>query len=115
VWFVGDTGRHPAFGAIARRLGPFDLVLMPVGAYEPRWFMRPVHMNPEDAVAAYREIAAAHDASAMPLMAGMHWGTFKLTDEPIDEPPRRTRQLWELAKLPADKLWMPDFGETRIM
>ena len=114
AWFVGDTGRHPEFATVARRAGPFDLVLMPVGAYEPRWFMRPVHMNPEDAVAAYAEIAAAQQGEP-PLMAGMHWGTFKLTDEAIDEPPRRVRQLWELAQLPADRLWIPAFGETRTI
>jgi N-acyl-phosphatidylethanolamine-hydrolysing phospholipase D len=116
VWFVGDTGRHPEFGAIARRAGPFDLVLMPVGAYEPRWFMRPVHLDPEDAVAAYGEIAAAcaeAHGGPPPLMAGMHWGTFKLTDEPIDEPPRRTAAAWKAAGLPTETLWMPAFGETR--
>ena len=113
VYFAGDTGRHPEFAEIARRCGPFDLALLPVGAYEPRWFMRAVHMNPEDAVAAYQEIAAAHPDAPPPLAAGMHWGTFKLTDEPLDEPPRRTRQLWELAGLSADRLWMPRHGETR--
>jgi N-acyl-phosphatidylethanolamine-hydrolysing phospholipase D len=118
AWFVGDTGHHPEFAAVARRAGPFDLVLMPVGAYEPRWFMRPVHLNPEDAVAAYRELAAAQAAAhgrAAPLMAGMHWGTFRLTDEPMDEPPRRTARLWARAGLPVERLWMPAFGETRTL
>ncbi|HKG91524.1 MAG TPA: MBL fold metallo-hydrolase [Gemmatimonadaceae bacterium] len=113
VYFAGDTGRHPEFAEVARRCGPFDLALMPIGAYEPRWFMRAVHMNPEDAVAAYQEIARAHPDAPPPVMGGMHWGTFKLTDEPMDEPPKRTRQLWELAGLPAEKLWLPRHGETR--
>ncbi|MDE3156109.1 MAG: MBL fold metallo-hydrolase, partial [Acidobacteriota bacterium] len=57
IYFAGDTGLHPEFGAIASRLGPFDLVMLPIGAYEPRWFMGSVHMNPEDAIEAYRALA----------------------------------------------------------
>jgi N-acyl-phosphatidylethanolamine-hydrolysing phospholipase D len=48
-------------------------------------------------------------------MAGMHWGTFRLTDEPTDEPPQRTRAAWERAGLPHDRLWMPRHGETRTL
>jgi N-acyl-phosphatidylethanolamine-hydrolysing phospholipase D len=114
VYFVGDTGLHPEFGEIGRRHGPFDLVLMPVGAYAPRWFMRPVHCDPDDAVAAY--VALTGDGAApRPVMAGMHWGTFRLTDEPTDEPPHRTRAAWERAGLPPDRLWMPRHGETRLV
>src|SRR5262245_29742554 len=53
VFFAGDTALHPAFEEIGERFGPFDLVMLPIGAYEPRWFMHQVHMNPEDAVSAY--------------------------------------------------------------
>ena len=112
VYFVGDTGLHPEFGDIGRRHGPFDLVLMPVGAYAPRWFMRPVHCDPDDAVAAY--VALTGDGPHA-VMAGMHWGTFRLTDEPTDEPPHRTRAAWERAGLPHDRLWMPRHGETRTV
>ena len=57
VYFAGDTGYFPGFGEIGRRFGPFDLALVPIGAYEPRWFMKPVHMNPEEAVEAVRELS----------------------------------------------------------
>ena len=91
---------------------------MPVGAYDPRWFMRPVHNDPGDAIRAYQELVAASPSGAGargPVMAGMHWGTFKLTDESMDEPPRRTREAWESAGLPAELLWLPAHGETRVI
>ncbi len=81
VFFAGDSGYHPDFGVIGARCGPFDIALMPIGAYEPRWFMRYVHMNPEEAVEAFRALNAR-------VMVPIHWGTFKLTDEAMDEPPR---------------------------
>jgi N-acyl-phosphatidylethanolamine-hydrolysing phospholipase D len=112
VYFVGDTGLHPDFAQIGTRCGPFDLVLMPVGAYDPRWFMRPVHMAPEEAVAAYQTLRASGDGASRCVMGAMHWGTFKLTDEPMDEPPQRTRAAWAAAGLAPDELWIPQVGET---
>ncbi len=112
IYFVGDSARHPEFGEIGRRLGPFDAVLMPIGAYEPEWFMGAVHMNPEDAVGAYGDIAARTGAFH-PLLVGMHWGTFQLTDEPMDEPPARTRAAWADAGRAPEGLWIPRHGETR--
>jgi len=111
VYFGGDSGYHPQFPAVRSRLGPFDAVLLPIGAYEPRWFMAPVHMNPEEAVRAYGELTRS--GTEPTLFAGMHWGTFRLTDEPFDEPPRRTRAAWAAARLAADRLWIPRHGETR--
>ena len=116
VYYAGDTGYFPEIGEVAHRAGgPFDLVLMPVGAYDPRWFMRPVHNDPEDAVRAYRDVVAGTSARAdrPTVMAAMHWGTFKLTDEPMDEPPERTRAAWAEAGLAEELLWVPGFGETR--
>jgi N-acyl-phosphatidylethanolamine-hydrolysing phospholipase D len=110
VFFAGDTGYHPKFGEIGERLGPFDAALFPVGAYEPRWFMQPVHMNPEEAVSAFQELTAGSDGC---LMVPIHWGTFKLTDEPMDEPPRRTTAAWAAAGLPRPGLWLPTHGESR--
>jgi N-acyl-phosphatidylethanolamine-hydrolysing phospholipase D len=112
VYFAADTALHPEFSEIAARFGPFDLALLPIGAYEPRWFMRAVHMNPEDALAAYRDLARANGGRRL-VLGGTHFGTFKLTDEPMDEPPRRMRALWVDAGLPADDLWVPRHGETR--
>ena len=77
VFFGGDTGYTPAFAGIGARLGPFDLTLLPIGAYEPRWFMSEMHMNPEEAVRAFQVCGAE-------FALGHHYGTFQLTNEPID-------------------------------
>jgi N-acyl-phosphatidylethanolamine-hydrolysing phospholipase D len=111
VFFAGDSALHPEFGAIAREAGSFDLVLLPIGAYEPRWFMQSVHMNPDDAIIAYAELSRG--APRAPRCIPIHWGTFRLTDEPVDEPPRRFAELWRRARLADDALWMLAHGETR--
>jgi N-acyl-phosphatidylethanolamine-hydrolysing phospholipase D len=113
IYFAGDTAYHPEFRAIAERCGPFDLVMMPIGAYDPRWFMHVVHVNPEEAVQACVDVLAAHPGRKAPLVLGIHWGTFRLTDEPMDEPPRRAAELWRERGLEADRLWIARFGETR--
>ncbi len=109
VWFAGDSAYHPEFADIGARLGPFDLTMIPIGAYDPRWFMHVVHMDPEEAVRVYQDAAG----QTRPLMLGIHWGTFRLTDEPMDEPPRRARTRWRELGLPDDRLWIARFGETR--
>jgi N-acyl-phosphatidylethanolamine-hydrolysing phospholipase D len=109
VLFAGDTGYFPTLHKIPERVGTFDALLLPIGAYEPRWFMRPVHMNPEEAVQAYCDLGCEG------TMIGTHWGTWRLTDEDPLEPPHRTRAAWEAAGLPSDRLWIPAHGETRIV
>jgi N-acyl-phosphatidylethanolamine-hydrolysing phospholipase D len=109
VYCCGDSGYFPGFEVIGRACGPFGATLLPIGAYEPRWFMKPAHMNPEEAVRAYLDLGRSG------LFAGMHWGTFRLTDEPPLEPPRRVRTAWAEAGLPAADLWLPRIGETRIV
>lgn len=79
VYFAGDTGAGGHFEQIKSRLGAPDLALLPIGAYEPRWFMRDQHMNPEDAVVAHRQVGAYRSI-------GIHWGTWQLTDEGYMEP-----------------------------
>ncbi|MGE3956994.1 MAG: MBL fold metallo-hydrolase [Vicinamibacterales bacterium] len=79
VFFAGDSGYAAHFAEIPARLGAIDLALLPIGAYEPRWFMRDIHMNPEEAVQAHLDLGAARSL-------GMHFGTFQLTTEAIDEP-----------------------------
>jgi N-acyl-phosphatidylethanolamine-hydrolysing phospholipase D len=113
VFFAGDTGYHPAFGEIGRRLGPFDAALLPVGAYAPRWFMRAVHMDPEEAVRAFADLGDGGAGGG--VLVPIHWGTFKLTDEPMDEPPRRTREAWARSGRPTDRLWLLRHGETRVL
>jgi N-acyl-phosphatidylethanolamine-hydrolysing phospholipase D len=78
VFFAGDTGYSAQhFRDIGAKFGPIDLALIPIGAYEPRWFMQPQHVNPEEAVQVHRDIRAK-------VSLGIHWGTFQLTDEPLD-------------------------------
>jgi N-acyl-phosphatidylethanolamine-hydrolysing phospholipase D len=113
VYFAGDTALNPSFSEIGERCGPFDAALMPIGAYDPRWLMRSVHMDPEECVAAVRSLAPG--VTDTPLVLATHWGTFQLTDEPIGEPPRLTRSAWQGASLPSDKLWIARFGETRVV
>lgn len=112
VYFAGDTALHPEFGAIARRCGPFDVAILPIGAYDPRWFMGSVHMNPEDAVTAFGQLHAGQNGRPLKFLAS-HWGTFKLTDEPMDEPPQRVRELWRVSDFDKEQLWIMKHGETR--
>jgi N-acyl-phosphatidylethanolamine-hydrolysing phospholipase D len=112
AFYAGDTGYHPVFAEIARLHGPFDLALMPIGAYAPRWFMRPVHMDADEAVAAVSDLLSAH-AGHRSAMLPIHWGTFRLTDEPMDEPPRRAADAWAVRGLPSDDFWLLRHGETR--
>ena len=115
VYFAGDTAYHPEFGQIGTRCGPFELVMIPIGAYDPRWFMERVHVDPEGAVRAYEDVVRAHPGTRLPVMLGIHWGTFRLTDEPLDEPPLRATRRWREAGLDADRLWIARFGETRTL
>lgn len=112
VFFAGDTALHPEFRLVAARLGPFDLAILPIGAYEPRWFMGAVHMNPEDCIKAVAQMRPAQNGQRMIVTAG-HWGTFKLTDEPMDEPPLRMKQDWLAAGNAVEDLWILKHGETR--
>ncbi|TGQ74710.1 hypothetical protein EN829_005880 [Mesorhizobium sp. M00.F.Ca.ET.186.01.1.1] len=84
IYFAGDTGFHDGinYRLMAEKHGGLRLAILPIGAYEPRWFMAPQHQNPEEAVQGMKLCNAAH-------AAGCHWGTFQLTDEPIDEPARK--------------------------
>lgn len=83
-----NAERCPAFREIGEEFGPFDLCLLPIGAYEPRWFMSAVHVSPEDAVELFCDTRAKRALA-------MHWGTFVLTEEPVHEPPQRLRQAMD--------------------
>jgi N-acyl-phosphatidylethanolamine-hydrolysing phospholipase D len=115
AYFAGDTAYHPDFVEIGERYGPFDLAMIPIGAYDPRWFMHRVHVDPEEAVHIYQDLVAPHAGKPLPLMLAIHWGTFRLTDEPMDEPPRRTVLRWRALGLEEDRLWIASFGETRLL
>ncbi len=107
VLFAGDSGAGPHWAEIAARLGPPDVALLPIGAYEPRWFMAPVHMNPAEAVQAHQDLRAARSV-------GMHFGTFQLTDEAIDAPLLALATAQAAAGLATDRFDTHGFGETRI-
>lgn len=81
-FFAGDTGYGPDFADIGARFAPIDVAMIPIGAYDPRSFMRPVHVDPAEAVRIHRDVGSR-------LSLAMHWGTFRLTLEPLDEPPKR--------------------------
>ena len=85
IYFAGDSAYAPFFREVRRRLGRIDLALLPIGAYEPRWFMRSVHMNPAEALQAHLDLEASESIA-------MHFGTFQLTTEGIDEPVRALEQ-----------------------
>ncbi len=113
AFFAGDTAYHTEFGEVGARCGPFDFVMIPIGAYDPRWFMHVVHVDPEEAVQIYQDLVAPRPGPVLPLMLAIHWGTFRLTDEAMDEPPKRTTERWQAVGLPSDRLWVARFGETR--
>lgn len=106
VFFCGDSGYAPLFKEIGARLGPFSLVILPIGAYEPRLLMRPIHMDPAEAVQASLDLGADH-------MLGVHWGTFLLTDERPDDPPRRMEEAVRARGLAHEHFWTFFIGETR--
>jgi L-ascorbate metabolism protein UlaG (beta-lactamase superfamily) len=79
IYFAGDTAFGPHFAQIREKFGPPRLALLPIGAYEPRWFMSPIHMAPDEAV-------RAHDILAAEISIAIHHGTFQLADEGVDTP-----------------------------
>ncbi len=93
IYHAGDTAYFTGFAEIGRRFPEIDAALLPIGAYEPAWFMEKQHMNPEQAVQAYVDLRAQ-------TFFAMHWGTFKLTTEPLDEPPIRLAAEWKRRELP---------------
>ncbi|KAK0229658.1 Metallo-hydrolase/oxidoreductase [Armillaria nabsnona] len=120
VYFTGDTGYRsvedgeneaerpvcPAFKEIGERFGGFDLAMIPIGAYEPRWFMSTIHCAPQDSVRLFKDIKAKKAVA-------MHWGTWILTTEKVTEPPKRLAE--ECKKIGIDKgdFLVSDIGETK--
>lgn len=105
LWHAGDTGYCPAFREIGEKHGPIDFAMIPIGAYSPRWFMRPIHIDPEEAVQVFL------DARCKRAIA-MHWGTFPLTDEPMSEPPLRLRRAVAEAGLAEDAFTTGAVGQS---
>jgi len=107
-FFAGDSGYGPHFKEIGDRLGPFDLSAIPIGAYEPRWFMKNHHLNPDDAVKVHLDVRSKKSVA-------MHWGTFVLTDEPLDEPPILLRKAKKEHGLKDDDFIVLKHGETIVI
>jgi len=105
--FTGDTGYYPPyFREIGARLGPFDLAAIAIGAYEPPAMMRSTHTTPEEALQIFADVHGRR-------FLAMHWGTFDLAEEPLDEPPKRLAAEAKRLGLAEDRLWIMKHGETR--
>jgi N-acyl-phosphatidylethanolamine-hydrolysing phospholipase D len=116
LFYAGDTGYSRDFRDMRERFAPrhtqaqgggFDLALLPIGAYEPRWFMAAAHMNPDEAVQAHLALGAHRSV-------GMHFGTFQLTDEAIDAPLHALAAARTTHGLTLPAFDTHGFGETRL-
>lgn len=87
-YFAGDSGYYHGFAEIGRRFAPLDVAFVPIGAYEPRWFMRYQHTDPAEGYQAFLDLGAR-------TMIPMHWGCFDLTDEPVDFAPKVLARILE--------------------
>lgn len=103
-FFAGDTGYSKDFADIGAKFGGFDLALLPIGAYAPRWFMKLQHVDPGEAVKIHQDVKAKQSLA-------IHWGTFELTDEPLDEPPKILDQELKKANLPPEQFVVVKHGE----
>ena len=106
IYFAGDTGYEEHFKQIGEHIGSVDLALVPIGSYQPEWFMLPMHVSPGEAVQAHLDLAAARTI-------GIHWGTFILSDEPISDPPRVFREAARQVGLTNQEILVLEHGETR--
>jgi L-ascorbate metabolism protein UlaG (beta-lactamase superfamily) len=105
-YFSGDTGYFTFFKEIGQRLGPFDVAALAIGAYRPAEMMKFVHLTPEEAVQAFIDLKAG-------ALLGIHWGTFDLADEPLEEPPQRLLAEIRRRNIDSSRAWIFKIGETR--
>ncbi|TMA11525.1 MAG: MBL fold metallo-hydrolase [Deltaproteobacteria bacterium] len=106
LYFAGDTGYFAGFKETGRRLGPFDVAAIAIGAYLPSEIMKAVHTTPEEAVQVAVDLEAR-------ILLGIHWGTFDLAEEPLDEPPPRMLAEIRRRGLDSERAWIFKLGETR--
>lgn len=102
IYFAGDTGYGQFFKDIKKRFDNIVLSFLPIGAYEPRWFMKPAHINPQEAVQGHIDLGSKHSV-------GIHFGTFQLTDEGRDEPILALKKALEGKDI---SFLIPDFGKA---
>ena len=108
VYFAGDTGMGPCFEQIRARFGPVDLALLPIGAYRPEWFMSRVHVSPSEAVEAARILEARTSVA-------IHFGTFRLADDGMDEPVEALETALDALGSGAPQFWVLNEGESRVI
>ena len=100
-----DQTLEDTFRRVAEAHGPLRLAILPIGAYEPRWFMKDQHVNPEEAVQIFQDLGCKQALA-------VHWGAFQLTDEALDEPPKALAMARERANLTAQDFAASAIGET---
>lgn len=105
AYFAGDSGYWRGFREIGEVFPRIDLAMIPIGAYDPRWFMSPVHVDPAEGGQAFLDCRAR---TILPI----HWGAFRLADDPVDEPPRVLARWWDEKGLDRARLRVPALGET---
>lgn len=105
IYFGADSGYATHFEEIRSRIGSPDVALLGIGAYEPNWFMKPIHMNPAEAVVAHRDLDAK-------VSIGMHFGTFRLAAEGFDQPVRELQEALKKQSIPQDQFIVLDEGES---
>lgn len=117
LFFAGDTGYSRDFADIRERFAPrqspakggsFDMALLPIGAYEPRWFMTEQHVNVDEAIKIHRDLKAKRSL-------GVHWGTFQLTDEPLDEPPKALARCLAALGLSREEFFVLAIGQSHVL
>jgi L-ascorbate metabolism protein UlaG (beta-lactamase superfamily) len=106
LYFAGDTAYFAGFKEIGARLGPFDLAAIPIGAYVPATIMRASHTSPEEALQAFADVRGQH-------LVPIHWGTFDLAEEALEEPPQRLAAEARRLNLAPESLWVLRHGQTR--
>jgi L-ascorbate metabolism protein UlaG (beta-lactamase superfamily) len=109
VYHAGDSAWFDGFAEIGRRFPGLDAAMLPIGSYSPAWFMQHYHLSPEQAGRAFLELGAR-------TFVPMHWGTLKLTDEPLSEPADRVRRWWKQCETPQGReLRLPAIGQTVVL
>jgi L-ascorbate metabolism protein UlaG (beta-lactamase superfamily) len=108
IYYAGDTGYSTHFREIRKRLGPMDAAIIPIGAYEPRWFMKPLHLNPDDAVQVHADVGARQSIAS-------HFGTFRLTAEGIDAPVHALREACAARSVPHEEFRALAAGESIVI
>jgi len=105
IYFAGDTGYTPDFLGIGKKFAPIKISMIPIGAYKPRWFMAHIHVDPPEAVKIHQDVQSETSIA-------MHWGTFKLADEAMSEPPIYLKKALKQAGLSEAEFIVMAYGQT---